>query len=100
MYFDAHLPPFTFSQYAQRAVMKSLRYIKLRTLSKNPTDIIKRKVHNPLKCDVPVELSHSFTLKTLQDFRVPFSFKQTDRRPSVASVLYCAFSDIYPQDFL
>lgn len=65
--------------YAQRGVMKSLRYIKLRTLSTNPEDVLRRKSNNPLKKKVPVQPSHSYTQEVLHNFKVPVDLH--DQRP-------------------
>ncbi|KAJ7597613.1 hypothetical protein C8J56DRAFT_1001469 [Mycena floridula] len=67
--------------YAQRAVMKSLRNIKLRTYCKSPEDLLLRRCPNPLKRTIPVQPSHALTQTILRQFKVPFDFKNGDRKP-------------------
>ncbi|THV06091.1 hypothetical protein K435DRAFT_44420 [Dendrothele bispora CBS 962.96] len=64
--------------YAQRAIMKTGRNIKLRTFCKNPIDLFEGRNHNPLKRHVTVcDPSHSLAQKLENDFRVPIDPKMT-----------------------
>jgi proteasome activator subunit 4 len=73
---SAHFPlacrhNLTLFQYAQRAIMKSSRFIKLRTMAHDDTDMVLEQNHNPLRHRVPVtDPSHAFTKKLLHDFKV------------------------------
>ncbi|KAF7339921.1 Membrane protein [Mycena venus] len=67
--------------YAQRAVMKSLRNIKLRTFCKDPTDLILGRNHNPLKQKLDVEPSHELTRKFLDAYKTPLDLCQNEQRP-------------------
>lgn len=49
--------------------MKGLRYIKLRSLCKIPTDLVLEHNRNPLHLDVKVNLSIDFTAHYLYRFR-------------------------------
>ncbi|EEB90585.1 hypothetical protein MPER_11186 [Moniliophthora perniciosa FA553] len=57
--------------YAQRAVMKSTRNIKLRTYCSDSADLYKGRNHNPLQVKAEVNASHEVTQKYLNGFRVP-----------------------------
>ncbi|KAJ6574791.1 hypothetical protein B0H19DRAFT_1254444 [Mycena capillaripes] len=68
--------------YAQRAVMKSLRNVKLRTFRREPTDLILARNHNPLKEKLDVEPSHELTRKFLDAYIVPLDLSHVEQRPS------------------
>ncbi|KAH8120571.1 ARM repeat-containing protein [Phellopilus nigrolimitatus] len=56
--------------YAQRAVMKSLRYVKLRTFSKSPEDIAMERNHNPLRVRFELKnLNNEFNARYLEGFK-------------------------------
>lgn len=58
--------------YSQRAVMKAIRYIKLRTFAQGPIDLIFERNNNPLKQSVAIGvLSHDFTRDLLSQFQAP-----------------------------
>ncbi|KAI0308000.1 hypothetical protein B0F90DRAFT_1813347 [Multifurca ochricompacta] len=58
------------SLYSQRAVMKAIRYIKLRTFAQGPIDLIFERNNNPLKQFMKIrELSHDFTHDFLAQFQ-------------------------------
>ncbi|KAK7064490.1 membrane protein [Favolaschia claudopus] len=57
--------------YAQRAVMKSLRNLKLRTFCPQPTDLFLGRNHNPLKQKLNVEPSHELTRQFLDNYKNP-----------------------------
>jgi len=58
--------------YSQRAVMKAIRYMKLRTFTQGPCDLIFERSNNPLKRLIAVRnLSHDFTREFLAQFRTP-----------------------------
>ncbi|EMD41658.1 hypothetical protein CERSUDRAFT_110231 [Gelatoporia subvermispora B] len=68
--------------YAQRAIMKISRYVKLRTMAKGPNDIAMERNHNPLRRTVPIpEPSHEFTSKWLAEFRQPLHYDEARRIP-------------------
>lgn len=72
-------------QYAQRAVMKSLRYIKLRTFSTSPLDLAMERNHNPLRRTVSVtKPSHDFTARYLQSFKQPLGHEPASGEPFVS----------------
>jgi hypothetical protein len=58
-------------QYAQRATMKALRYIKIRTLAQSPVDVALGISRNRLKVEVLVEQTFVHTLDYLYSFRQP-----------------------------
>ncbi|KAJ7666434.1 hypothetical protein B0H17DRAFT_1162542 [Mycena rosella] len=62
--------------YAQRAVMKSLRNVKLRTFSREPTDLLLGRNHNPLKQKFSVEPSHELTQKLLDAYITPMDLSR------------------------
>ncbi|KAG5352050.1 hypothetical protein C0989_004042 [Termitomyces sp. Mn162] len=72
-------------QYAQRAVTKIARNIKLRTFCITPMDLALMRVRNPLKMKMVIEPSHKLTAKVLADYRTPFDLNQDIRKPSVLS---------------
>jgi proteasome activator subunit 4 len=76
--------------YAQRAVMKGLRYIKHRSYCHDPADLMQGLHHNPLKTRIAAQPSHSFTAKVLDNFKNPVDIKS--RKP-----LFC---DKLPQGWL
>ncbi|KAJ7630634.1 hypothetical protein FB45DRAFT_1027837 [Roridomyces roridus] len=61
--------------YAQRAVMKALRNLKLRTFCRKPTDLILGRNHNPLKERVPIDPSPELTRRFLDAYKVPLDLK-------------------------
>ncbi|ESK98482.1 membrane protein [Moniliophthora roreri MCA 2997] len=60
----------TMRYYAQRAVMKSTRNIKLRTYCSDSADLYKGRNHNPLQVKIEVNASHAVTQRYLNGFRV------------------------------
>ncbi|OCH96655.1 hypothetical protein OBBRIDRAFT_787227 [Obba rivulosa] len=70
--------------YAQRAIMKISRFIKLRTLAHGPADLVLERNHNPLKRKVPIqEPSHEFTSQWLAEFRQPLNLEVARRTPTL-----------------
>ncbi|KDR84809.1 hypothetical protein GALMADRAFT_217878 [Galerina marginata CBS 339.88] len=69
------------SIYAQRAVMKSIQNIKLRTLCKNPIDLALALKHNPLKRTVTVIPSPQTTEDFLNLYKAPEELHSTERKP-------------------
>ncbi|GBE78103.1 hypothetical protein SCP_0109850 [Sparassis crispa] len=68
--------------YAQRAVMKISRFVKLRTLSYGPIDLALEQNHNPLRRTVTIrEPTHEFTSTWLADFRRPPDLQTAEREP-------------------
>ncbi|EFI28576.1 membrane protein [Coprinopsis cinerea okayama7 len=57
--------------YAQRAIMKIARAIKLRTYCADDVDLALAKARNPLKKEVPVHPSPDMTDKFLDAFKTP-----------------------------
>jgi proteasome activator subunit 4 len=52
--------------------MKAIRYIKLRTFTQGPFDLIFERSNNPLKQTMAIgQLSHDFTRDFLAQFRTP-----------------------------
>jgi len=66
-------------QYAQRGIMKALRYIKLRSYCRSPADLALSSPINPLRCHIPTEGSYSSTAEILINFRarVPIQSSET-----------------------
>lgn len=78
---DAHS---SIRYYAQRAVMKISRYIKLRTLAHGPVDLVMEQNHNPLRRTVEIkEPSHSFTSQWMAEFKVPVDTQRAQREPMI-----------------
>ncbi|KAH9487110.1 Proteasome activator complex subunit 4 [Psilocybe cubensis] len=67
--------------YAQRAVMKSIQGIKLRTFCTDPIDLILGRNHNPLKRSLKINASATTTQDFLNNFKVPVDIHQADRTP-------------------
>jgi proteasome activator subunit 4 len=52
--------------------MKAIRYIKLRTFTRGPDDLIFERSNNPLKQAMAIgKLSHDFTHNFLAQFQTP-----------------------------
>ncbi|KAG6897919.1 hypothetical protein C0992_009071 [Termitomyces sp. T32_za158] len=58
----------TIRYYAQRAVTKIARNIKLRTFCTTPMDLVLMRVRNPLKMKMTIEPSHQVTAKVLKRY--------------------------------
>ncbi|KAF8168284.1 hypothetical protein B0H34DRAFT_792908 [Crassisporium funariophilum] len=67
--------------YAQRAVMKSIRNIKMRTFCSGPVDLALGRNRNPLKRDVPIHPSRQTTTELLTQYKVPIDKRQVERKP-------------------
>lgn len=63
----------TVRYYAQRAVMKTLRNIKLRTLCASTTDLALCSHKNPLKVEVPVHPKWNTTERFLEAYTIPLA---------------------------
>lgn len=62
--------------------MKTLRFIKLRTTTTDPTDLVLERNHNPLKKSLEIDdPSHSFTSKLLADLKTPIDLKGASGMP-------------------
>lgn len=62
--------------------MKILRFIKLRTTTADPTDLVLERNHNPLKKLLEIDdPSHSFTSKHLADLKTPIDMKDASGMP-------------------
>lgn len=62
--------------------MKVLRFIKLRTTTSNPTDLVLERNHNPLKKLLEIDNpSHLFTSNHLADLKTPVDLKDASGRP-------------------
>ncbi|KAL4243081.1 BLM10 family protein [Abortiporus biennis] len=79
--YDSHA---TMRYYAQRAVMKISRYIKLRTLNHGPIDLALEQNHNPLRRKVPiVNPSQEYTSEYLSEFKKPLDIEEAKRQPLI-----------------
>ncbi|KAI0067819.1 hypothetical protein BV25DRAFT_1794335 [Artomyces pyxidatus] len=68
--------------YSQRALMKALRYIKLRTYTHGPVDLALEYNRNPLKHSVKIDhRSHEFTAEFLQQFKKPLDMLTAPPEP-------------------
>ncbi|KAF8640852.1 hypothetical protein AX17_000500 [Amanita inopinata Kibby_2008] len=67
--------------YAQRAVMKSSRLVKLRTLCETPADLATGSYDNPLKRTVHSVATEDFKGKLLNSFKVPLDAQNATREP-------------------
>lgn len=88
--FQANLVAYmlTVLQYAQRAVMKSSRFVKLTTMAKSDADMVLEHNHNPYRRIVPVEdPSHEYTRKFLAAFREIPDMDKISETPYVQSPL-------------
>jgi proteasome activator subunit 4 len=64
--------------------MKMLRYIKVRSHSKEPTDLILQINNNPLRRRVPIQQpSHETTRLYLRAFAEPVDWNVAQEKPSV-----------------
>lgn len=62
--------------------MKVLRFIKLRTTTSDPTDLVLERNHNPLKKFLEIgNPSHSFTSKHLADLKTPVGLEDASGMP-------------------
>ncbi|TFK76829.1 hypothetical protein BDN72DRAFT_890635 [Pluteus cervinus] len=64
----------TIRYYAQRAVMKSMRILKLRTYCKTIEDLALGNSTNPLKRKIPVQASQHSRDKILQNYHQPIDY--------------------------
>lgn len=62
--------------------MKTLRYLKLRTLCKTPADLATGFYNNPLKRMVRMDLTAEARTKLLHRFREPLGTPNPSREPS------------------
>ncbi|EPQ60969.1 hypothetical protein GLOTRDRAFT_135553 [Gloeophyllum trabeum ATCC 11539] len=68
--------------YAQRALMKVSRYIKLRTYHHDVVDLVLEQNHHPLRRIVKINSpSHAFTQDFLKNFRKPVDRELAMREP-------------------
>ncbi|KAI0961190.1 hypothetical protein AcV7_000358 [Taiwanofungus camphoratus] len=75
--------------YAQRAVMKISRFIKLRTLAQGPVDVALEQNHNPLRRKVPIlHPTHAFTSAWLAEFKNPLALETAGREPLLHDKIY------------
>lgn len=62
--------------------MKIFRFIKLRTTTADPTDLVLERNRSPLKKLLVIdEFSHSFTSKHLADLKTPVDLKDASGMP-------------------
>lgn len=72
----------TIRYYAQRAVMKSLRYIKLRSSTSDPNQLVLEKNQNPLKRTIQLgHPSHQLTDQFLAEYKVPVELEVVAGQP-------------------
>ncbi|KZT40114.1 hypothetical protein SISSUDRAFT_983884 [Sistotremastrum suecicum HHB10207 ss-3] len=69
------------SMYAQRAVMKSLRYLKLRSFSSTAVDRAKYQCRNPLRKTVLIKRTPEFTTTYLEGFKQPLDCSRAAKEP-------------------
>ncbi|KAH7923993.1 hypothetical protein BV22DRAFT_1196262 [Leucogyrophana mollusca] len=67
--------------YAQRGVMKALRYIKLRTYCRDPAALALGAPHNPLKRTIPIRPSHPFTVKVTESYKLQTPLNELGNEP-------------------
>lgn len=80
-------PAYNQRQYAQRAVMKTLRYIKLRTFSESDEDIGIQMNRNPLRKTLPVQdPTNEKRQLYLSQFKEPIDWKRASKQPYVATL--------------
>ena len=80
-------PAYNQRQYAQRAVMKTLRYIKLRTFSESDEDIGIQMNRNPLRKTLPVQdPTNEKGQFYLSQFKEPIDWKEASKQPYVAAL--------------
>lgn len=71
-------------QYAQRAIMKITRFMKLKTFTDNPADLLLERSQNPLKRTIVVsEPSCEYTTRCLAEFRQPLETEKARNEPYV-----------------
>jgi len=62
--------------------MKILRFIKLRTTTSDPADLVLERNHNPLKKSLVIEKpSHSFTTEHLANLKTSIDLTNASGRP-------------------
>ena len=62
--------------------MKVLRFIKLRTTTADPVDLVLERNHNPLKKSLEIDNpSHSFTSSHLADLKTPVDLQSVSGAP-------------------
>ncbi|CAL1696420.1 unnamed protein product [Somion occarium] len=87
------------SIYAQRAIMKISRFIKLRSLNWSAMDLAMEQNHNPLRKKVPVlDPSHEFTRKFLLEYRKPLDLEKARKEPLLRDKItsgWLAWQDTY-----
>ncbi|KAJ3576138.1 hypothetical protein NP233_g640 [Leucocoprinus birnbaumii] len=71
----------TMRYYAQRAIMKSVRFLKLRTCYKKPEDLALMRNINPLHSLVPVKPSRQTTPEFLMAYKTPVDFSIASKEP-------------------
>lgn len=75
--------------YAQRAVMKASRYIKLRTSTGSPEDIAFYRNHNPLRRTfLTPQPSHEYTAEYLESFKGPLDRAVAREEPVLQDKLW------------
>ena len=71
--------------------MKSLRYIKHRSYSHGPAEMVQAVHHNPLKANISVRPSHSLRVKLLHDFKIPINYEGNIQEPFVFHLIPVTF---------
>ena len=72
----------TVVKYSQRAMMKTARFIKLRTFSRGPEDLAFENNRNPLKRNMLIsQPTHSFTSSFLEQYKVPLDVDKARSSP-------------------
>ncbi|KAK7694363.1 hypothetical protein QCA50_001549 [Cerrena zonata] len=89
----------TMRYYALRAIMKVSRFIKIRSLSHTPENMIMEQNDNPLRQQVPVtDPSEGFTQKFMEDYRIPLDLQKARAQPLIRDKIlsgWLAWEDTY-----
>jgi len=83
-------------QYAQRAIMKSVRFLKLRTCCTRPEDLALMRNLNPLNRIVSVKPHQQTTLNFLNAYKIPVNMSIAGEEPWV----YFLGGDCFTQPIL
>ncbi|KAF5355656.1 hypothetical protein D9756_004216 [Leucocoprinus leucothites] len=71
----------TIRYYAQRAIMKSVRFLKLRTCSEDPQDLALMRNLNPLNISASVKPCRQTTPDFLKAYKIPVNFSIASKEP-------------------
>lgn len=71
--------------------MKSCRYIKYRSFSRDAAELCQDLHHNPLKISTVIRPSHEVTAKILGSYKKPLNLQTAKREPLVSQLPYSMF---------